>query len=213
MNETTNDATTLSRITIHDLDQQDGSEKEVNNMTTETTRKTIEELLVELLWARFYGGGDSRLLLINDHGNIIRVADSTDCDTDQFEQQFFGKDLDCVYPSEQLEEMRKHNREELDAKYRELEAEHWQQQVQNIAVLKATLIKKINVLMSRGYVPIGIVAPDCNYTSHDRPAGYLNDKVAKDLLEAFRTGYDLAKPDFSNDDLGTVERARRDFEI
>jgi hypothetical protein len=67
--------------------------------------------------------------------------------------------------------------EESHAKYRELLAEHEQKQLRNIAVIKATLIKKIKVLLSHGYVPIGVVAPDCDVNSYDCVAGYLAQGV------------------------------------
>jgi hypothetical protein len=79
-------------------------------------------------------------------------------------------------------------------------------QLQLISGRKDGLVRKIYVLMARGYVPIGIVG--LSYRTCDVLAGYFPDKEAHRLMEVFTS----ARYDDSND-LGTVTRAKRDLEI
>jgi len=193
----------------------------MNNETQEvkqTPKKSVEELLLDLYWATYQDGHSARLLLVEDktspgwNGPVVRIAEPNVDDMFDFDPCHEGP----VYegwvkklPEGQWNAM---SPDERQAAFvvgsREASLEH-------IARTRATLIGKIKVLMARGYVPVGVVSPDSKYNM-DSLAGYLPDGEARQILEAFHSGFTLNHPDHfihRDLDLGTVNRAKRDLDI
>jgi hypothetical protein len=157
----------------------------------QTPKKTVEQLIVDLLFVTHEDGVTTRLLLVKPGGDgwPVRIAGSP---TEEEYKRIF--EYVCNFKREEGKEREASRRE-----------------VGLIIAKRVTLIKKIQVLMERGYVPVGLVVPDRNISVRHL-AGYLPDGESLCVLEAFCSGYAYGRSQ-GGDDLGTVERAKRDLEI
>jgi hypothetical protein len=197
----------------------------------ETTPKTVEELLLDLMGQ----GSDARLLLLSDgdgRPHFERIADSTTWDefnalcvrTGEIEH---ARSIHAVYSPEELDALMTPEvgftmtkkcataMQEHEAKFPQAETNAMVKaaKLQFIAETKGTLIRKVKVLIARGYLPIGVVVPSSTY-NEDATAGYLPKADALRIMEAFHSGCGLKHPDRNADlDLGTMERSVRDLEI
>lgn len=179
----------------------------------EPKKLSVEELLLALFRTRYgmdgIDGRGARLLLImgEDYFSLIeRIADST---TDAEVEQFESHEKHLSDALEQLDAMTPYKI------IRKLTAEKKRRDLQLISTTKATLIKKIQVLMARGYVPVGIVVPLGSRYTQKHDAGYMSAAEVKHILAAYASGFSLADNLRSDidDDLGTVNRAHQDLEI
>jgi hypothetical protein len=178
------------------------NETNVETQQVQTPKKSVEELLLELFWARHRGGNCVRLLLVDDEGRIKRIADSTSWE----DEQIIGHDQGFEF-SHTPEQLVKLTPDEFTALSRETEGAIHRQRLETLATLKARLIQRIQALMDRGYVPVGIVACGSEWND-DSVAGYLADADAKRLMTAYTSGYELIVDGFG--DPGTEGDTRND---
>lgn len=157
----------------------------------QTPKQTVEQLIHNLLFVTHEDGLATRLLLVKPDGDEWPVRIASSPTKEEFKQMF---EYVCNFSREEGEE-REARRREVDL----------------IIAKRATLIKKIHVLMERGYVPVGLVVPDCIHSVRHL-AGYLPDGESRCILEAFCSGYAYGRS-WGGYDLGTVERAKKDLEV
>jgi hypothetical protein len=117
-----------------------------------------------------------RLLLVRG-SKIVGIADSPEY-SENFEQ--FEKVVHAIpYNGDTMSEDERQN-----AVQRRLQAQR-----RFVAERKAPLIQTIKSLMDEGYTPIGVIAPDSEYTFSRSTAGWLPEDDANCLMDFFEEGF------------------------